>query len=127
VAEFALMVIGKPKSLNSISQADHWARSKEAAAWRELTAWYLKSDRRVRDQGPLRPDYDIFVTHFYRSRPMDHGNVIIASKAMLDEIHARGVIVDDSPKYVRNLTYERPQKDTIDGIHIRIVEVDAAA
>lgn len=121
MAEFTLEVPGKPVSINVISQADHWARSKEASLWREATAWAIKASGKL---PILEPLYDITVTHHCKNnRLMDHGNAMIAIKACIDTIRESGLIKDDSPKEVRNLTFARPRNSGRDAIEITVKEV----
>ena len=63
----------------------------------------------IRKPSTLQPLYDITVTHHCKTRLMDHANILIASKAIQDQLVTAGIIVDDSPKQVRNLTFSQPR------------------
>jgi hypothetical protein len=121
VAEFTLEVPGRPVSINTLSQADHWARTNEVTLWREATAWAIKASGNL---PKLQPLYDITVTHHSKNnRLMDHANILIASKSIQDELVRKGLILNDSPKEVRNLLFARPRNSGRDAIEITVKEV----
>ena len=106
------------------------AAKKSKRTWlinRELQDWRAWSASQCDGVEPMRTPVTVTVTHLRKNRASmpDVGAVILAAKAVIDGAVDAGVLPDDSPEYVRKLTFEAPEIAGFHGLRVVIREVQA--
>ena len=94
----------RPWTTNAERSANHWTRAKLTKEWREAFAWIAKSQRIP----PLAWATIAAQPTQKGGRLQDTGGCAPTVKAAVDGIVDAGVFPDDSPAYVRTLTYLTP-------------------
>jgi len=90
-----------PKELRGNSRT-HWrAKVGVKQQFQEVTIWKL------REQDPKPMDQiNIHYTAYYCGRPIDHDNLIMGMKPAVDCLTLEGIIPDDSPDHIKNVSIE---------------------
>lgn len=109
----------KPITLNKYRTLHHRVWGPINKEWR-TAFFYLAKRNLVQFTGLV----DVVVRHEVKKGVLADTSAIVACyKAGQDGCKDAGVIVDDSPKYVRNVTFLRPEKSDKDALSITFVEV----
>ena len=97
----------RPWTTNAERAGNRWERAKLTKEWREAFAWLAKAE--------LLPAMSwITVTvepHQKGGRLQDVGACNPAVKAAIDGLVDAGILIDDSPQYVKSFTFLPPHKD----------------
>lgn len=117
--QYTIEIPIKPLSINEVSNGSHWQGSAERKVWR--TAMKLKT-RILNYQ--FEGLVDIEVRRLAVKRLPDHVSPALAVKGAVDGMKDGGLIVDDSPKYVRNLVFLQPVKADRDALVFFIRQVE---
>lgn len=90
-----------PKELRGNSRT-HWkAKISVKRNFQEVTIYKL------REQKPTQMNQiDIRYTAYYCGRPIDHDNLIMGMKPAVDCLTLEGIIPDDSPDHIKNVSIE---------------------
>jgi len=97
----------RPWTTNAERAGNRWERAKLTKEWREAFAWIAKS------HGIPQMRW-ISVTvepHQKTGRLQDVGACNPAVKAAIDGLVDAGIVIDDSPEYVKSLIFLPPKKD----------------
>lgn len=104
MAWWVLRYEARPWTTNAERAASHWVRAKLTREWREAFGWLARAERLP----PLAWASIIAQPSQKGGRLQDAGGCAPAVKAAVDGIVDAGVLPDDSPEYVKALTYLRP-------------------
>lgn len=111
--QFTLTYDHKPWTTNAERAGNRWERAKLVKEWRTAFYYFAKQQ-----QIPPLYDVDITVTpHQMKGRLQDVGACNPAVKSAIDGLVDANVMIDDSPKYLKSITYLQPDR-TKDGITI---------
>ena len=119
-----------PPALRGNSRV-HWSEKHRVnKAYMEL-AWVTLREEIVRLSTVLVPFswpvVAIIYTGYYSSKPLDHDGLIIGMKPFMDALVKLGVITDDSPQIVRQLTalYGGQDERGMERVEVEIREIRA--
>lgn len=108
----------QPLLVNRERKLHHHQRAAFVREWREAFGWLIRAAR----VPPLRAA-NVTVNHHYKGRTPDVGACLPAAKASIDALVDCGVLPDDSPEFVRSLTFTAPQHGPGHAIELVIEEV----
>lgn len=109
----------KPITLNKYRTLHYRVWGQINKQWR-TAFFYLAKQNLVQFTGLV----DVIVKHEVKKGVLADTSAIVASyKAGQDGCKDAGVIVDDSPKYVRNVTFLTPEKTGRNALSITFIEV----
>lgn len=118
--EWQLQFTGqRPVTMNAHRQLTPFARARCDKRWREAFAWLAKQKRMSQVRAisvtaiPLHKD---------RRSPQDVAACAPAVKAAIDGLVDAGVIPDDTPQYVRSVTFKPPVVNGVDGLVLYVDE-----
>lgn len=108
----------KPLTMNGI-RGMHWAPyNNKIEDYKNTFAWLAKIQK-----VPAMDAIDIIVRDTYSgTKPRDTSACAPAVKAAVDGLVMFGVVPDDSPKYVRNITYAPPVRGKTDSLELELFE-----
>lgn len=105
--EWKLIYPSRPWTVNTERKWNHFRRAEVVRAWRQAF-WLLALEAKI----PHLKQIEVEATPVLngRGRPQDVGAASNAVKAAIDGIVDAGVIPDDSPTYLRKITFCAPEK-----------------
>lgn len=96
------LIISIPKKVtaNKIYSGMHWGSRKS------IVDKYHKAIKDSKVKIPKDRDIvkDLIITFYFENRPLDCSNCFFMAKCCEDGLVKMGVLIDDSPKYVRSVT-----------------------
>jgi hypothetical protein len=114
--EVAYTYEAKPVTLNKWRTLHYMQCSKIRREWREAFHYlYLANPQAFRGE-----QVEIIVEHEVKGRWQDPVSCAECFKAALDGLVDGGMIVDDSPEYVRSVTFMMPVKTGRDALTLRV-------
>lgn len=115
-------ILGRPVTHND-EQRGHWGtRFSKTDIWKRAARAVIEKDL---EDGFVR-ELDVVVvqvTPTYLSSVFpDVGACAPTAKAVIDALVEVGIIPDDNPPHLARISYERPQRGTVDGLAVRVRE-----
>jgi crossover junction endodeoxyribonuclease RusA len=107
MSEWRLVYHSRPWTVNSERKWNHFRRAEVVRAWRE--AFYvLAKEAKIPSLRLIEVEATPVLSG--RGRPQDVGAAGNAVKAAIDGIVDAGVVPDDSPTYLRKISFCAPEK-----------------
>lgn len=119
LVEATFFVPGRLTSLNRERAKSRWVRAADTATWREAAALVF-ADRFGRGK-PIRDAIIAAVPHQKKGRLADTGNHYPSVKAVIDGLQDVGVLVEDSPKYLRVIELHAPVRAEREGLLVKVI------
>lgn len=108
-------------SMNAIWAGKHWSyRQNVAIEGHKAVKIAIKQAGKVE---PFTTPVDIHYEPYVKGRGFDTSNYAVTCKAIEDGLVEFDVLEDDTPKFVRRVSIDPPQKDKVNHMIVTIQEV----
>lgn len=109
-----------PFTVNEARTWHHMKLAKRVKAWREAGYWASKQAK-----VPKMRSAEIHCIPLLKRLNRDPGAEFLAYKGFLDgAITDAGVMPDDRPPYIRNVTFHAPIKESVNGLAMLVVRCE---
>ncbi len=117
---FTLRYNARPGTVNR-ERTLHWShRAASTKEWREAFAWLAKQQRIP----PLGAIEVVAIPHLSDMRVQDVAACLPSVKAAIDGLVDAGVILDDGPRHVHRVCFNRPMHDGRNCLTLIITELE---
>lgn len=115
---YSLTYKARPFTQNALRNMHHHEQARHVVEWRQAFGWLCKLQRVPH----LEAIHVTVVHHRKDKRSVDIGACMPAAKAAIDSLIDAKVIDDDTPQYVRSITFVAPIVSGFDGLELQLTE-----